>query len=408
MDMERARFARRGIIEMLNSRGEWEPRPEHRRRQRLGDTLVFDEGALEARALPPPHARSARPRRTVQTRFRARQTLWPRAVRSGCAALARLKLAPVAAAASEAGRTSTPPRSSRKFSRRLPELMKQEALSRESGRTPPSQPARKDARKSAGSAEGNPVASLVTRGDHLFVRLDYSASKPRVDRPIRPRACSPLPSAGNCRRSAAIARSLPPFARRRKSSCLPAYAWRRLGLIDAAGVPTRRGILFSFFHQWRRPRRRRRAGRRKLSDRGTGFRSRQSPRRAALRRRRFAVRRPARARSASRPMSGPICRDIWTWACRRNTARARARRFARSSCMASRARKLITDTLRQGDIERAIIEWRSLLRHILAAPDYDFARWRELKAAAAHHIEASVSPSMLSLPPLTASQQRRV
>ena len=32
--------------------------------------------------------------------------------------------------------------------------------------------------------------------------------------------------------------------------------------------------------------------------------------------------------------------------------------------------KLTSDLLRHGDIERALIEWRSLLRHIVAAPDY--------------------------------------
>jgi hypothetical protein len=69
--------------------------------------------------------------------------------------------------------------------------------------------------------------------------------------------------------------------------------------------------------------------------------------------------------------------------------------------------KLLTETLRPGDIERAIIEWRSLLRHIVFAPEYDFPRWRELKEAAARYIEASVSPALLTLPPLTASQQRR-
>ena len=35
-----------------------------------------------------------------------------------------------------------------------------------------------------------------------------------------------------------------------------------------------------------------------------------------------------------------------------------------------------------GDIERAYIEWLSLLRHICGAPDFENARWRELRAAA--------------------------
>ena len=32
-----------------------------------------------------------------------------------------------------------------------------------------------------------------------------------------------------------------------------------------------------------------------------------------------------------------------------------------------------------GDIERALMEWRSLLRHIVAAPDLEWDRWREIE-----------------------------
>ncbi|HYR57961.1 MAG TPA: hypothetical protein VEO95_05010, partial [Chthoniobacteraceae bacterium] len=69
--------------------------------------------------------------------------------------------------------------------------------------------------------------------------------------------------------------------------------------------------------------------------------------------------------------------------------------------------KLLTESLRAGDIERALIEWRSLLRHIVWAPDYDWPRWREIKAAAGRFIEATTSPALAALPPLTAAQQRR-
>ena len=42
VDMERARFARRGIIEMLNSRGEWEVRP-HATETTLGEAMAQDK-----------------------------------------------------------------------------------------------------------------------------------------------------------------------------------------------------------------------------------------------------------------------------------------------------------------------------------------------------------------------------
>jgi len=45
--------------------------------------------------------------------------------------------------------------------------------------------------------------------------------------------------------------------------------------------------------------------------------------------------------------------------------------------------KLLTEELRMGDLERALIEWKSLLRHMVWAPDAEFQRWRDLKALAA-------------------------
>jgi hypothetical protein len=53
------------------------------------------------------------------------------------------------------------------------------------------------------------------------------------------------------------------------------------------------------------------------------------------------------------------------------------------------------------------MEWRSLLRHIVAAPDLEWDRWRQLKSVAEHYIENTKSPTVLDFPPLLASQQRR-
>lgn len=47
-----------------------------------------------------------------------------------------------------------------------------------------------------------------------------------------------------------------------------------------------------------------------------------------------------------------------------------------------RALEKETDSIRRGDIERATLEWKSLLRHILHAADPLFPRWNELQAAA--------------------------
>jgi len=45
-------------------------------------------------------------------------------------------------------------------------------------------------------------------------------------------------------------------------------------------------------------------------------------------------------------------------------------------------RREVLEDLGEGDIERGLLEWLSLLRHIRNAPDADVPRWKELKAAA--------------------------
>ena len=64
--------------------------------------------------------------------------------------------------------------------------------------------------------------------------------------------------------------------------------------------------------------------------------------------------------------------------------------------------------LRRGDIERARLEWRSILRHIAASPDLEWPRWQALREAA--RVQASRfprSPFPDNLPALTPRQQQR-
>jgi len=68
----------------------------------------------------------------------------------------------------------------------------------------------------------------------------------------------------------------------------------------------------------------------------------------------------------------------------------------------------ITDLLGAGDIDRAIIEWRSLLRQITHAPELDWPRWRALQALAKGILNETESPTMTNLPPLEYHQTRRV
>ena len=68
----------------------------------------------------------------------------------------------------------------------------------------------------------------------------------------------------------------------------------------------------------------------------------------------------------------------------------------------------ITDLLGPGDIDRIIIEWRSLLRQISHAPDLEWPRWRALQALAKTTLNETESPTLTDLPPLEYNQTRRV
>jgi len=68
----------------------------------------------------------------------------------------------------------------------------------------------------------------------------------------------------------------------------------------------------------------------------------------------------------------------------------------------------ITDLVGVGDIDRVIIEWRSLLRQIAHAPDLDWSRWRALQAMAKTILNETESPTLTDLPPLAYNQTKRV
>ena len=68
----------------------------------------------------------------------------------------------------------------------------------------------------------------------------------------------------------------------------------------------------------------------------------------------------------------------------------------------------VTDLLGPGDIDRLIIEWRSLLRQISHAPELAWPRWRALQAMAKGILKETQSPTATNLPPLEYHQTRRV
>ena len=61
------------------------------------------------------------------------------------------------------------------------------------------------------------------------------------------------------------------------------------------------------------------------------------------------------------------------------------------------------------EVVRALVEWRSILRHIVLAPAYSLSRWTELKGAAEQLLDKTASPtSAVDLATLVPLQQRAV
>ncbi len=68
----------------------------------------------------------------------------------------------------------------------------------------------------------------------------------------------------------------------------------------------------------------------------------------------------------------------------------------------------VTDLLGAGDIDRVIIEWRSFLRQIMHAPELDWERWTNFQALAKSILQETESPTITNLPPLEYHQTKRV
>ena len=250
---------------------------------------------------------------------------------------------------------------------------------------------------------GGVLFDFVLRGQTLVARLDYSnltrtayfdsAGKPLLNpqqRETTPVPCRGCPEQEYCR-SVEIIPS-------------PAHAWRRIGLVEPDGKPARRGIIFGFFNH------------------GEGLAV-----AAALEDTNYEIeslvfdlanlRAGHRFSEQDSPYGGrlgALCQRVYERADYPGYLDmgvpvdygAGASEVVRE-IIKNRApkQKMVTESLRPGDIERAILEWRSLLRHILWAPGYDWTRWNELKAAAGVYVDAK--SALPELPPLLPSQRLR-
>jgi superfamily II DNA/RNA helicase len=362
VDMERARFARRGVVEMLNSAGAWETRPATPVETPLGEAFI----RLGERWVP---------------------ALSVAATLDGVG-LGNLCKLPLVEGAKRYGRELV------LGTRRDGGLLLAPALKRLLAR-PFIEAAQVETAllaKLPALTGGGRVVQLPVRGEQLLAQLTYEdrlipafvdslgralqspPERRELPRPCRGDGVTPCPQLRWCLEVPIVDS--------------PAWYWRRLGLIERDGVPTRRGILFSFFQH------------------GEGLAV-----AAALEDESYPIadlvfdlanlRAGPRFSGDDSPYSGHLA-----IACQRLYGHddvdgylamgvpidygAGASEALRGIIELGQPRqKLLTEALRLGDIERAIVEWRSLLRHILHAPDYDCPRWRDLKTTAAQWLKAT-------------------
>jgi hypothetical protein len=188
----------------------------------------------------------------------------------------------------------------------------------------------------------------------------------------------------------------------------PTYAWAHLGLVESDGTPTTRGMIFSFFHG------------------GEGLAV-----AVALEDQTYPIdelvfdlaniRAGPRFAGEDSPMGGRLgilCQRVYRRADYPGYLTmgvpvqygAGASEVVRALVADPRSKhKLTNELLRHGDIERALVEWRSILRHIVVAPAYPLSRWTELKAASEELLDQTASPtSAVDLATLVPLQQRAV
>jgi len=253
--------------------------------------------------------------------------------------------------------------------------------------------------------DGGRAERLEVNESLISARLDYGEAKSfaRVDSlgkalinpPVREVEPEPFPAFAEL---AGISYDL--------NALSAAEAWLRLGLIDSRGRPTRRGAIFSFFNH------------------GEGLAI-----AAALEDESYAaseiVSHLANLRAGPRfedvdnanTRLGDVCRLTFRGATCTGYLREgvpptygpgaveillQAERNPGILC------RLPGEVLKPGDVERARLEWRSLLNHIANAPDLDWERWRQLQLAARELLARwqEVDP-FSGMPELTAHQRER-
>jgi len=350
VDLERVRFLRRGLAEMINSRGHWQPQPAASTRASLG-TVLLRQGDHWVPAL---------------SRAQSLEKV-------GFGALCKL-----------------PVERGKRYGRELilgtrrPEGGLQLApwLKTRLGKPRAGLDAlEREIIPQLATWAGGRLLGLEPRGDQLVARFTYDEVP--VDAWIDEQGAALLdPPTRRERPTVCRTCSEQSWCETAEVPTAPAYHWRQLGLVEPNGHPTRRGIIFSFFHH------------------GEGLAV-----AAALEDARYPLddllfdlanlRAGPRFAGDDSPYGGRLgllCQQVYdraelpgylTLGIPIDYGAGASESIRNHVELGVPRSKLLTENLRLGDFERAFIEWRSLLRHITWAPDYAWDRWQALKPAAA-------------------------
>jgi superfamily II DNA/RNA helicase len=256
---------------------------------------------------------------------------------------------------------------------------------------------------------GGKLAGVVERGPVLCAQIDF-AEVPMAARVDRHGRALHLPS--ERQNYPACCQGCPqrPVCEAGDPAMTPALAWRKLGLIAPDGTPSRRGVIVSRFNH------------------GEGLAVAAALEQTAdyaiadlifdLANLRAGHRFVPEGDSPFGGRLGGLCQRVYARADHPgylemgvppdygDGAGAVVAEIVRHP---SNRHRLLQGSLRAGDLERVLIEWRSLLAHIVSAPADAWDRWQELQTAARQFMQTGGAggSGLPVFPELSAAQQRR-
>jgi superfamily II DNA/RNA helicase len=255
--------------------------------------------------------------------------------------------------------------------------------------------------------QGGKVRDLVENNGLISARLDYSGAQvfARVDShgralinpPFRIVEPPPFPT---------FAELAGPPVHEHQPHASPAEWWHRLGLIDEHKCPTRRGVIFSYFNHGEGL-----AIAAALEDDSYALEDLLYDLANLRAGHRFEEYEDASSRLGNTcrlRYHGITCPGYLEQGVPPEYGNGAAEVLAKIRTTPGARAELVSDTLRHGDIERALLEWRSILNHLCFAPDYPWERWRELKELARVFVATYFSVYQVAdLPELTPAQRQR-